>query len=320
MADEAVTLEALEQEAVEALKAEEVTPITEPDESAQGAEEASEETAESEDAGTEQAEPSGKKMVEVPSKTLHKLRADRRAEKEEKERLQKQNEELLRQLSLVGNVQKAEPATVPTLESCDYDESKYQAALVQYQQQTLEQKLAEIEQKRLQEQRAKIVQQQLEQSVAEHYQRVETLGVSAEEFIPAEKTLRDTFGDVAIDQMIDAIGDGSEKVVYHLGLNQSERDKVAQLVQQDPSGLKAMTYLGRLAVKLSSEAPQKKISQAPAADRPVSGGSTPNTGGAILKRLKQLDGMSNRDQFREYKRKLIAAGQSDLLRQHGYHV
>lgn len=318
MADEAVTLEALEQEAVEALKAEEVTPITETDESAQGAEEASDETAASEDAGTEQAEPSGKKMVEVPSKTLHKLRADRRAEKEEKERLQKQNEELLRQLSLVGNVQKAEPATVPTLESCDYDESKYQAALVQYQQQTLEQKLAEIEQKRLQEQRAKIVQQQLEQSVAEHYQRVETLGVSVDEFIPAEKTLRDTFGDVAIDQMIDAIGEGSEKVVYHLGLNQSERDKVAQLVQQDPSGLKAMTYLGRLAVKLSSEAPQKKISQAPAADRPVSGGSTPNTGGAILKRLKQLDGMANRDQFREYKRKLIAAGQSDLLRQHGY--
>lgn len=318
MADEAVTLEALEQEAVEALKAEEVTPITDPDESAQGAEEASDETAASEDAGTEQAEPSGKKMVEVPSKTLHKLRADRRAEKEEKERLQKQNEELLRQLSLVGNVQKAEPATVPTLESCDYDESKYQAALVQYQQQTLEQKLAEIEQKRLQEQRAKIVQQQLEQSVAEHYQRVETLGVSVDEFIPAEKTLRDTFGDVAIDQMIDAIGEGSEKVVYHLGLNQSERDKVAQLVQQDPSGLKAMTYLGRLAVKLSAEAPQKKISQAPAADRPVSGGSTPNTGGAILKRLKQLDGMANRDQFREYKRKLIAAGQSDLLRQHGY--
>lgn len=320
MADEnAVTLEALEREADEALKAEEVPPSTEPDESAQGAEEASEQTEQSDDAGTEQAEPSGKKMVEVPVQKLAKLREQRRTEREEKERLQKQNEDLIRQLSLMGNSQQqAKPASVPTLESCDYDEGKYQAALVQFQNQTLEQRLAEIEQNRLQQQRAQLMQQQLEQSVNEHYKRVESLGVSADDFIPAEKTIRDTFGDAAVDQLIDAIGDGSEKVVYHLGLNQAEREKVERLIQLDPTGLKAMSHIGRLAAKLSAEPPQQKISQAPAADRPVSGGGAPQSGSKVVARLKQLDGMANRDQFREYKKKLIAAGQTELLRQHGY--
>lgn len=319
MADEAITLEALEREAEEALKAEEVPPSTEPEETAPGAVEASEEPVETDDASPVQAEHSGKKMVEVPVQKLAKLREQRRTEREEKERLQKQNEDLMRQLSLMGSGQKQDqPAVVPTLESCDYDEGKYQAALVQYQNQTLEQKLQEIERNRLQQQRAQLMQQQLEQSVSEHYQRVESLGVTVEEFYPAEKTLRDAFGDVAVDQLIDAIGEGSEKVVYHLGLNQAERDKVAALVQQDPTGLKAMTYIGRLASKLAAEPPQKKISQAPAADRPVSGGNAPQNGGKIAARLKQLDGMSNRDQFREYKRKLIAAGQTELLRNLGY--
>lgn len=320
MADESeVTLEALEREAAEALKAEEVPPSTEPEETAQGAEEESEQVAEATDAGAEQAEPSGKKMVEVPLHKLTKLREQRRTERDEKERLQKQNEDLIRQLSLMGSGQtQNQPVTVPTLESCDYDESKYQAALTQYQNQTLEQKLQDIERTRLEKQHAQVMQQQLEQSVTEHYKRVESLGVSAEDFIPAEKTLRDTFGDVAVDQLIDAIGEGSEKVVYHLGLNQVERDKVAQLVQLDPSGLKAMTYIGRLAAKLATEPAQNKISQAPAADRPVSGGSTPNTGSSIIKRLKQLDAKPNRDEYRAYKKRVIAAGHFDLLNQHGY--
>lgn len=320
MADESVvTLEALEQEAAEALKAEDVPPSTESDETAPGAVDAGEQVDELTDAGAEQAGPSGKKMVEVPVQKLAKLREQRRTEREEKERLQKQNEDLIRQLSLMGNSQQqTKPATVPTLESCDYDEGKYQAALVQFQNQTLEQRLAEIEHNRLQQQRAQLMQQQLEQSVNEHYKRVESLGVSIDDFIPAEARLRDTFGDAAVDQMIDAIGEGSERVVYHLDLNHAERDKVERLIQLDPTGLKAMTHIGRLAAKLSAEPPQQRISQAPAADRPVSGGGAPQSGSKVVARLKQLDGMANRDQFREYKKKLIAAGQTELLRQHDY--
>lgn len=319
MAEE-MSLEALEAEAAEALKADEVPPSTDPEEAAEGAAEASAETVAEEGASSEQAEHGGKKTVEIPAQKLAKLREQRREAREEQEKLRKQNEELQRLLSLSGGQKPVEaaPQAVPTLESCEYDETKYAQAMAQWHQQNLERQLGEMEAKRQQAQRQQAMQQQLEASMMGHYQRVTELGIAEDSYIPAEQTLRDAFGDLAVEQLIDAIGEGSERVIYHLGLNQSERDKLIQLVQQDPSGLKAVAYTTKLAAKLSTEPAQKKISQAPEADRPVAGGSTPNTGGAILKRLKQLDGMANRDQFREYKRKLIAAGQSDLLRQHGY--
>lgn len=319
MADEAeVTLEALEREAEEALKAEEAPASDESEEPAKAAGEEGEESESEESAGTEQAAPSGKKMVEIPVQKLSKLREQRRHAKEEQDKLQKQNDELVRQLSLMGAAgQPKQSSAVPSLESCDYDESKYQAEMLKWNRQNLEQSMNEIEQNRLQQQRAALIHHQIEADVKQHYQRVQDIGIDADAFIPAEQALRDQFGDVAVDQMISAIGEGSERVVYHLGLNQKERDKVAELVQQDPSGLRAMTYLGRMAVKLSTEPVKGTISQAPAADRPING-SSPATGSAVLKRLDKLSKQSNRDQFRAYKKQLVAAGQSDLLRKHGY--
>lgn len=319
MADEAITLEALEREAEEALKAEETPPSVEPEEAAEGkAVEASAETVTEESASSEQAEHGGKKLVEVPVQKLAKLREQRREAREEQEKLRKQNEELQRLLSLSGGQKPVEQAQiVPTLESCDYDEGKYAQAIATWQQQNLERQLQELENKRQAKARQQAIQEQLAASVHEHYQRVVKLGISEDDFIPAEQTLRDTFGDVAVEQLIDAIGEGSERVIYHLGLNQEERRKLEQLVVQDPSGLKAVAYATKLAAKLAAEPQVKKISQAPEPDKALQGGNT-QSGSAILKRLKQLDGMSNRDQFRDYKRKLVAAGHTELLRQHGY--
>lgn len=318
MADEQITLEALEREAEEALKAEEGAPTPESEEAAQGAAEEGAEEAQVESAAPEQAGARVKKMVEVPEHKLAKLRESRREEREQKERLQRQNEELLQQLALLGGQKKQDPMAVPTLESCEFDEAKYTQKLSEWHTQNLERQLAEVEQKRLDEQRKQLFAQQLEQSTNEHYQRVISSGIDVDEFYPAEKALRDQFGELAVDQMIDALGEGSEKVVYHLGLNQSERDKVAQMVRQDPSGLKAMTYLGKLAAKLSAEPAQKKISQAPAVDKPLAGSTGSTSTSSVLKRLAMLDKNPNRDAFREYKRKLVAAGQSELLRQNGY--
>ena len=317
MADEAITLEALEREAEEALKAEDAPPSAETVEPAQGAVDDNVEADPQDGASSVQAEHGNKQFVEVPVSKLAKLRQDRRTAREEQERLQRQNDELIQKLQLLGsNGQQAQSVSVPTLESCDYDEGKYAEAMGKWQTQNLERQLAEVENRRAQEARQKAMQSQLEESVMQHYQRVAKLGVAEDQYIPAEQALRDTFGDLAVEQLIDAIGEGSERVIFHLGLNQEERAKLGQLVQQDPSGLKAVAYATKLAAKLSAEPAQKKISQAPEPDRAVSGGSVTN-GGAIIKRLKQLDGMSNRDQFRKYKQQLIAAGQSELLRQHG---
>lgn len=314
MAEE-LTLEALEAQAAAELEAEQAPASAEP-EAQPGAE--SEEHAEAEGASTEQAVQDGKKMVEVPVSKLAKLRESRRVEREEKERLQKQNEELLKQLSLIGNKPAEQPRQIPTLESCGYDESTYQAKLAEWVAGNTERQLQEIQHKQLQEQRRQLMQQQLESDVHEHYKRVEQLGVPADDFIPAEKAVRDTFGDAAVDQMIAAIGEGSERVVYHLGLNAGERDKIGQLIQLDPSGLRAMAYIGQLNARLASQPAQKTISQAPAADRPLSGTKTADSASAVVKKLQRLDGMADRSKFREFKRQLIAAGQSDLLRKHGY--
>ena len=318
MADEAITLEALEKEAEEALKAEETPPSVEPEAVAKGAAPEDDKADEDDSASTEQAAHGGKKTANVPIAKLAKLREQRRTEREEKERLQKQNDELVKQLSLIGNAGQPKAALVPTLESCDYDESKYQTAIQAWNQQSLESKLQEIEQNRANQIRVAQFQQQLETDVQQHYQRVSDLGISPDDFIPAEKTVRDTFGDTAVDQMISAIGEGSERVVHHLGLNQAERDKVAQMIAQDPSGFKAIGYLGRLADKLATNPALGKISQAPAADRPLASSGSQSNGSAVLKQLERLNKLPNRDKFREYKRKLVANGQSDLLKKHGY--
>lgn len=319
MAEETVTLEALEREAEEALKAEEAPASAETEEPVKATGEEDAEAVEEESASTEQAAHSGKKMVEVPVAKLAKLREQRRTEREEKERLTKQNEELVRQLSLLGNAGQAKQVgAMPTFESCDFDESTFQAKMAEWNQQSLEQKMQEIEQRRITQQRQTILQNQLEADVQQHYQRVEGLGIDADDFIAAERAVRDTFGDLAVDQMISAIGDGSERVVCHLGLSLEEREKVARMIEQDPSGFKAIGYLGRLADKLATAPAQKKISQAPAADRPLTGSNVSGAGSAVLKQLAKLDKLPDRTRLREYKRKLIAAGQTELLRKNGY--
>lgn len=310
-----MTLEALEAQAAAELETEQAVATAETEAETGDETEAQAETS---GASVEQAAQDGKKKVEVPVAKLAKLRESRREAREEAERLQKQNEELVRQLSLIGGKQPEQPAQIPTLESCGYDEARYQAEMSQWVAKNTEGQLQQIQRQQLQEQRAQLLQQQLESDVHAHYQRVESLGVSADEYIPAEKAVRDEFGDRAVDQLIAAIGEGSEKVVYHLGLNATERDKVKALVQRDPSGLAAMAYLGRLADKLNTAPAQKTISQAPAADRPLAGSKTTDANSAIVKKLQRLDSMSDRSKLREYKRQLIAAGQSELLRKHGY--
>lgn len=321
MADEAsVTLEELEREAEEALKADEGMPNTESEEAAQGAAEEGEEPAAEEGSSAQQgAQAEGKgKTVNIPVAKLQQHRQERREAREREASLTQQNEELRRQLAMSTGSAAAVPKAAPTLEGCDYDEAKYQQALADWLTSKTGEQMQALEEQRAQAARQQQYQQRLDEDMTAHYQRVSQLGVDENDFIPAERSVRDQFGDSAVEQMISAIGEGSEKVVFHLGRNQEERAKVAALLQRDPSGLTAMSYCGRLAEKLNSQPSTKKISQAPAADRPVTGGSGASGASNIVKRLKQLDGMANRDQFRQYKQKLIASGHSALLQEHGY--
>lgn len=317
MTDEVNTLEALEAEAAEALAAEEAeaTATTEETEEATSAE--ADETAETDEgASADRAAHTSKKMVEVPVQNLAKLRQQRRESREEAERLAALNAELMQRLSLQAKT--AEPDEMPTLESCGFDEAVHRTEMSKWTQKQLAGQFEAIEEKRRQAHEASQRQQAVESEVMAHYSRVSAAGLTEAEYIPAEKKLRDTFGDSAIDHMIAAIGEGSEKVIFHLGINQTELAKVEELVRKDPSGLRAMAYIGSLNSKLQSSPPQKKISQAPGADRPLASGSGQGGVSNIIKRLDRLNGSNDRTEFSKYKRELIAKGHSELLRKHGY--
>lgn len=78
--------------------------------------------------------------------------------------------------------------------------------------------------------------------------------------------------DDALVVMLDAVGEGAERVAYHLGRNQTSMSKVKQLLSEDPSGMRAISFMTRLTTKLK---PKTQVSKAPEIDEPVKGdGST----------------------------------------------
>lgn len=315
MADEILTLEALEAEAAAELEAEEAPASVETEDEAKS-EEGSEVEAESEEiASVDKAAQSGKerKTVTLPAKELHKLRTERRERATQAEELKRQNEELLAKLALLSNPQPAEPV-IPTLESCDFDDSKYAAKMVEWQQHQVKKQLADLQRSQLEQQQAQLMQQKAEQEIAQHYERAAALGVP--DYEDAERVMRDEFGDGAIDSVINAIGEGSERVLFHLGKNAAKRKEIADLLRHDPSGLRAMTRLGQILATLSTEPPANKISHAPAADKPVSGGQSGGGESAILKKLERLSRNPDRTAYREYRKTLTKAGQKSLLDQY----
>lgn len=315
MADEILTLEALEAEAAAELEAEEAPASAETEDEAKS-EEGSEVEAEGEEsASVDKAAQSGKerKTVTLPAKELHKLRTERRERATQAEELKRQNEELLAKLALLSNPQPAEPV-IPTLESCDFDDSKYAAKMVEWQQHQVKKQLADLQRSQLEQQQAQLMQQKAEQEIAQHYERAAALGVP--DYEDAERVMRDEFGDGAIDSVINAIGEGSERVLFHLGKNAAKRKEIADLLRHDPSGLRAMTRLGQILATLSTEPPANKISHAPAADKPVSGGQSSVGESAILKKLERLSRNPDRTAYREYRKTLTKAGQKSLLDQY----
>lgn len=86
--------------------------------------------------------------------------------------------------------------------------------------------------------------------------------------------------DGAFVHLLDSLDDGAAKVAYHLGRNEAARDKLKSLIKNDPSGLKAVSYL----TKLTSLKPKASLSKAPEPDEPVKG----NANTVSAERLKSM--------------------------------
>lgn len=109
-------------------------------------------------------------------------------------------------------------------------------------------------------------------AVDAHYERAAALsqksGIKPEAYQAADLKVRQALesvfpgaGDAITDKLISLVGEGSEKVFYHVGVNPSKLNKFVESFAHDKSGLAASAYLGKLSAELS--APGKRQSNAP---------------------------------------------------------
>ena len=210
----------------------------------------------------------------------------------------------------------------PKLEEFDYDEDKFGEALDQYydnrQSQRGEQNLAQTNQVHAQQQAQQVQQEKLNG----HYEQVQDLitsnKLSADMYQNSEIVVRRALdsiapgkGDLITENIIAhlaSLGEGSAKVIVHLGRNQTNRNKLVNALVADPSGLQAMGILGELKATLTS-APSKKISSAPKPGSMVKGDeSTSNGEGKLLRKYSEAHKRNDPQAAFNIKQEAKAAG------------
>ncbi len=230
------------------------------------------------DSEDEQASGSGGKSPKFTSSDMRNLRVKLTSKldkkDEELERIKAELEALKR-----GSTQPVAQsvAKVPTLEQYNYDEAEYAAAMTVWVRSQVQgaTQASEVQTKQLQKQ------QELERNVNDHYERAAQLvkkhNIDPDLYHDAGLNLRKTIeaafpgqGDVITDQMLARLGEGSEKVEYHLGRNAQKREILKAKLLDDPTGLSASIYLGKVLAEVS--APARKQTRAPAPAARATGG------------------------------------------------
>lgn len=228
------------------------------------------------DSEDEQASGSGAKFSDGDvAAAKRKLRA--KLEKQHNEELERIKAELeaLKQSRTQPVTQSV--SKVPTLEQYDYDEAKYSAAMQAY---VLNMVQGATQANQTQSKQAQ-QQQALERNVNDHYERAAQLvkkhNIDPDLYHDAGLNLRKTIeaafpgqGDVITDQMLARLGEGSEKVEYHLGRNAQKREILKAKLLDDPTGLSASIYLGKVLAEVSE--PARKQTRAPAPAARATGG------------------------------------------------
>lgn len=197
----------------------------------------------------------------------------------------------------------------------DPDEA-YSEAMVEWKLATMRAEHQKTSQQVDQERRALERMQSVTQSVDQHYGRAaklaEASGIAPEVYQSADLRVRQAVdqvfpggGDGIVDSLIANIGEGSEKVFYNLGVNNKRLSELERLLREDPTGLRASVYLGRLSAELS--APAKRTSNAPAPAAQAQGDANTTASGAALQR-QYKDAGGDVEKRISIKRKAKAAG------------
>lgn len=171
--------------------------------------------------------------------------------------------------------QQSAPVGRPKLEDFyeqDNPEEAFTDALVDWklnnQIKTQSEQQKKDEQERLQREAA----QRIEKEVDNHYERAAKLsqisGIKPEAFQASDLKVKQAvekiapnMGELIVNNLISNLGEGSEKVMHHIGINNAAMNEFKSALIDDPSGLRAMAFLGAKKAQLTQ--PKKRYSQAP---------------------------------------------------------
>lgn len=216
----------------------------------------------------------------VPARVHSDLRKSLRATQSDAELAKTENEQLKARLAaLEGGQATAKPSLleIPTPENCGFDDDLLAKRTAEYSEAVVERRFRKQAAEAQQEQQnAQIVSQ-----VDKHYERANELigkgSVTEESFKNADLLVRKAVAETAkgdpdyiTDFMIANLGEGSEKVMYHLGVNPKALGELKEAFRSDPTGIRAASFLGELKGKFNS-APPAKLSNAPKPDKVLSG-------------------------------------------------
>ena len=177
------------------------------------------------------------------------------------------------------------PIVRPKLADFEFDEARYEAATAQYQDAVIDDKLQRHAQRQAQQNRQRtqveLQNRQMATAVDQHWERAAQLvadgRIGEDVFREADASVRQSInqampgqGDQVTDFLLSRIGEGSEKVLVHLGRNAEPMAKLQQLLIDDPNGISAAIYLGGLKSKITSK-PKARASRAPKPGSVVNG-------------------------------------------------
>lgn len=252
------------------------------------------------DEATSDGEQSGFKPNPEAAKLRKKLRAKLDEKDDELEKLKAEIEGLKKGATAKPAQSESLPPR-PKLADYDYDDEKFEQALDDWQDKRLDQKLRTRESMTSKEVQAKQQQDAYKKDVSSavdaHYSRAEKLvesgAVSADLYAQADRSVRQLVdsvyegqGDEVTDGLIktlNSLGEGSEKVLYSLGVNTTRRDRFETLLRKDVFA--ATAYLGSLQTELNS--PNKRKSSAPKPPPKIEGDSTSGHGSTLQKQYEK---------------------------------
>lgn len=163
------------------------------------------------------------------------------------------------------SVQKKEKAVKPTMESCGFDEGKYDSAMQTFTRSGAESVFSEKIGELQQQQNQQAIEQQKNKAIGAHYERADALKVK--DYDEAEEAAVSVLGSELV-QNIAASADDSHTLIYYLGKNKAKAEELKLLFANDPA--KATYALGKLAAGLTIKPVTKKST--PDIDSPLEGG------------------------------------------------